>query len=361
MIERSVQRLFSQNVDKGLRDEVEHGTFSDALWRMCSESGFDRALATEESGGIGERWSAAYPILRGLGYWQVPLPLAETMIGTLLLSLAGIELPDGPVTVIEQATDGDLVTSGAGASLRIDGSVRRVPWARHCRWAVISLANGHVGLIDLAERARVAITESANHAKLPSDGIAFDAVSCVASAPGPLPALVQPVRLLGAAARSMMMVGALEWLLEESVRYAGDRIQFGKPIGKNQALQQQLAVLAGDVAAARVAAQVAAEDAPSANQPETAAAPFSIAVAKIRCGEAATRGAAIAHQVHGAIGFTREHALHFATRRLWAWREEFGSEAWWAERLGRAVISGGSAGFWPSITARRFGERPARD
>jgi acyl-CoA dehydrogenase len=111
-------------------------------------------------------------------------------------------------------------------------------------------------------------------------------------------------------------------------------------------------MLAGDVAAARVAARVAAADAPWAGAPQADHARFSAAVAKVRVGEAASRGAAIAHQVHGAIGFTHEHSLHFATRRLWAWREEFGADAWWAERLGQAAIAAGAAGFWPALTRR---------
>ena len=147
---------------------------------------------------------------------------------------------------------------------------------------------------------------------------------------------------------------ALEWLLEQSVQYANDRVQFGKPIGRYQAIQQQLALLAGDVAASRVAAIVAATDAPSSSRPASAQAVFSAAVAKARVGESATRGTSIAHQVHGAIGFTHEHQLHFATRRLWAWREEFGSDAWWAERLGQAAIQSAAAGFWPALTARQF-------
>ena len=77
-------------------------------------------------------------------------------------------------------------------------------------------------------------------------------------------------------------------------------------------------------------------------------------MAKVRCGEAATRGTGIAHQVHGAIGFTQEHALHFATRRLWAWRADFGSDAGWAAELGRAAIALRAAGFWPAITDKHF-------
>ena len=63
-------------------------------------------------------------------------------------------------------------------------------------------------------------------------------------------------------------------------------------------------------------------------------------------------GAGIAHQVHGAIGFTYEHALHFVTRRLWSWRTEFGAESLWAERIGRRAASRGAAALWSDLTAR---------
>jgi acyl-CoA dehydrogenase len=53
------------------------------------------ALATEASGGFGLDWTSVYPLLRGLGYWQVPLPLAETMIGAQLLSMAGLDVRTG--------------------------------------------------------------------------------------------------------------------------------------------------------------------------------------------------------------------------------------------------------------------------
>ncbi len=64
-----------------------------------------------------------------------------------------------------------------------------------------------------------------------------------------------------------------------------------------------------------------------------------MAVAKARVGEAAGKVAEVCHQVHGAMGFTQEHPLHFATRRLWSWRDEFGHETFWQERIGRLVCS----------------------
>jgi acyl-CoA dehydrogenase len=352
LIERTVQRLFAEQVDKASRERVEGGAFDDRLWQLAVDNGFTLALASEDAGGIGAPWSATVPILHGIGYWQVPLPLAETMVARLLLSLAGIEAPAGPIALLEQGCGNTLRTSGAGSACRIDGTAAHVAWARHAPTALLSLHDRQLALVDLRQAA-VRCAPHLDAARMPSDSVAFDRAPCLAHAAHPL-ALAQPVWTLGALARSLMMVGALESALEQSVRYANERVQFGKPIGKNQAIQQQLALMAGDVAAARMAALAAAADAPSARPIDAPAARFSIAAAKVRAGEAATRGTGIAHQVHGAIGFTREHALHFATRRLWAWREQFGSDAWWAEELGRAAIAGGAAAFWPSLTRRRF-------
>jgi acyl-CoA dehydrogenase len=353
LIADSAARLFAERVDKGLRQRAEAGELDAALWRQVTDSGFHRLLATEASGGYGLGWTDAYPLLRGLGYWQVPLPLAETLLASLLASLAGMALPDGPLTVVEQGQGNDLQVQPSAGAWLLSGTVHAVPWARHASQALVSLADGRLAWLPLAGAAGVQLQPQVNHAGLPADTLVLTQARLEAVAANPLP-LPQPVWTLGAVARSAMLVGALESALEQAVRYAGERVQFGKPIGKYQAIQQNLALMAGDVSAARVAALVALADAPDALHGDTQAAWFSAAVAKVRAGEAATRGSAIAHQVHGAIGFTHEHALHFATRRLWAWREEFGTDAQWAAELGRAAIRCRAAGFWPAITRRQF-------
>ena len=357
LIEDSAQRLFSTQVDKGVRHRAETGELDASLWQRVQDSGFGLLLAAESAGGFGQTWSAAYPVLRGLGYWQVPLPLAETMVAAQLASLAGFEIPDGPLTLIEQGCGNSLqIDGGAGAgtgTLTLSGVAHQVPWARHARAALVSLADGRLALLDLAGAAGVSVQPHANHAGLPSDTVTLQQARLRAIAINPL-ALAQPVWTLGALARSAMLVGALESALEQAVRYAGERVQFGKPIGKNQAIQQSLALMAGDVAAARVAALVACAQAPGSSADDCQATRFCAAVAKVRAGEAATRGTSIAHQVHGAIGFTHEHALHFSTRRLWAWRAEFGSDAQWASELGRAAIQSRASGFWPAITRQHF-------
>ena len=153
---------------------------------------------------------------------------------------------------------------------------------------------------------------------------------------------------IGALMRSCQIAGGLESLLDQSVRYANERIQFGRPIAKFQAIQQELAVLATHVAASGVAADYASSSMDNGGDE------LAIASAKSRVDDAISVCASIAHQVHGAIGFTYEHGLHFSTRRLWSWRAEYGAGSYWAKILGEKAVSNGANNFWPSITSGKI-------
>ncbi|MBX7483441.1 acyl-CoA dehydrogenase family protein [Qipengyuania qiaonensis] len=147
-------------------------------------------------------------------------------------------------------------------------------------------------------------------------------------------------------ARTCQIAGALDAALALSVAYANERQQFGRPLGKFQAVQQSLAGFACEAAAANCAAMGAAQALDRGD------AGFEIAAAKLRANRAVEVGTTVAHQVHGAIGFTQEYALHHLTRRLWQWRSEYGNDAYWSRRLGEHVIEDGADAFWPNLTAR---------
>ena len=170
----------------------------------------------------------------------------------------------------------------------------------------------------------------------PQDEIVAEAAMPVAAAAAPAGLDQAALMAMGAAVRSAQMAGALQGVLDISVQYAGERVAFGRPIGKFQAVQHNLAELAGETAAALAAAGSLADALASAESFDEAVF-LEVASAKIRVGEAAGAGAAISHQVHGAIGFTAEHILHRYTQRLWSWRDDFEDEAHWAVRLGEAV------------------------
>jgi acyl-CoA dehydrogenase len=115
-------------------------------------------------------------------------------------------------------------------------------------------------------------------------------------------------------------------------------------------VQHNLARLAGEVSAAMTAAHSAA-DAISRGGAFDDSVFLEATAAKIRSAEAAQEGAAIAHQVHGAIGFTNEHILHRYTLRMLAWRDDFGNESYWAVELGNKIAAGGADEFWPLVAA----------
>ncbi|MBA2920156.1 hypothetical protein GON01_00455 [Sphingomonas sp. MAH-20] len=157
---------------------------------------------------------------------------------------------------------------------------------------------------------------------------AIDAPVAEAMAARAVPA---PSRALLAVIATAEMAGIGERLLDMSIEHANTREQFGRPIGKFQAIQQQLAVMAEQVMMTRIAAQTSCAH---GLEPPLAAA----AVAKSAASSAAPTIAGIAHAVHGAIGITREFPLHRFTARLHALRMSHGSESYWNRLLGSARL-----------------------
>lgn len=353
LIEDSIRRLLAREVDKALIERVEQGEFASQLWDRIVESGFHRILSAEAHGGIEADWEMAFPVFHLAGYHQAPVPLAETAIANFVLSVAGQSMDtNNPIAILDETAAAALtLAQGDASGWRLHGEARSVKWVRWADYLLMHLPQAGFVLVH-RDAAGLSLTEGKDLSGMPSDDVSFQDVSVVSVFANPFGDLPAPIRTLGAAAKSAMMVGALEFALDQSVQYAKDRAQFGRPIGKNQAIQQQLAVLAGQVVTARSAAYVAARDLPHIGKREAPSAEFSVAAAKVCAGEAVRQGASIAHQVHGAIGFTYEHPLNFATRRLWTWRGEFGTAAWWAERLGRAFVEAGADRFWTNLTAR---------
>jgi acyl-CoA dehydrogenase len=341
----TVGRLFGALATKELIESSEKGAWPEKLWRALEEGGLTLPLVPEDAGGAGGTWRDAHVVVRAAGRHTAPVPLAETIIASWLLSRAGLEVPLGPLTLAPVHGDEMLSLARRGDGFSVSGTATRVPWGRHAGHVVTVADVDGRATVALVATAGARITEDRNLALEPRDTLVFEAAPAIAAAPAP-GVTADAIRLYGAMARAAQMAGALDWCLEQSVRYATERKQFGRPIGNFQVIQQNLAVLAGHVAASGIAAESAFRAADRGH------ARFEVAVAKIRVGEAAGVGAGIAHQTHGAIGFTYEHALHFATRRLWSWRAEFGSESAWARELGHAVAARGADALWADLTAR---------
>lgn len=346
LLGETVTRIFTDLVTKDLLESAERGAWPERLWQAIEESGLPLVLVPEAAGGAGGRWADAHVVVRAAGRHVVPVPLAETIVAAWLLAGAGLEVPAGPLTLAPVRPADRLRLARAGDGFRIDGTATRVPWGGRAGHVVVVAETDGRTMVALAGHETARVDPDRNLALEPRDTLVFDGAPVVAAAPAGPGCTAGTIPLAGAMVRSAQMAGALEWVLQQSVQYATERRQFGRAIGAFQAIQHQLAVLAGHVAAAGIAAEHAFR---AADRGESA---WEVAAAKVRAGEAVGTAAAIAHAVHGAIGFTYEHSLHFATRRLWSWRAEFGHETRWAVELGRRVLARGADALWADLTAR---------
>lgn len=332
MMLESAERLLRDACPKAVVDAAEGGQFPEALWTELEALGLPNACLGEGQGGVGLPLAEGLTLLRLAGRYAVPLPFAETLLGRALLGA------EGP----KEGLAGLLTIALPSPA----GGFDPVPFAPWAQWVLVA-REGADGALMLHCVAVKALTFSDARPGLAGDLEArlLAGVPETGGFQSPMAPTLERLRGLLALSRAVMIAGALESALELSVAYALERKQFGREIAKFQAVQQQLAVLTGEVAAALRAADAGLE---ALDSPREATA---WAVAKARAGEAAGKGAEIAHQVHGAMGFTHEHQLHHRTRRLWAWRDQYGHEAYWQARLGRALCAAGADALWPELTA----------
>ncbi len=346
LVADTAERVLRDHCDRSVMDAAEEGTWPAALWRTLEDAGLPTAAVPEELGGSGGGLGDAMAVLRQAGRYAAPVPLAETFLAGWVLAGSGLEVPAGPLTVAPVARGDALTARREGDGWVLSGAARRVPWAAQAARIVVLAEAGGATKVAVLEPAECDVRAGANLAAEPRDDVVLDGVAVggnrlADAGPG---VDAEALWRLGALARAVLMAGALERLLAMTVGYALERVQFGRPIGKFQAVQQQLAVLAGEAAAAGKAADEAVRAA------EAGGGEIEIALAKARVGEAAGIGAEIAHQVHGAIGITHEHMLHHFTRRLWSWRDAFGAEVHWQAELGRRVAAGGADNLWGFLT-----------
>ncbi len=348
IVAATAARICADLADPQTINSARDAKWREPLWRALSDAGLTLAWVPEILGGAGASLADGFAILGVAGRYALPVPLAETLLAGWLLSRADIAAPDGAITVAP-VRPSDRIRLGDDGRLR--GRAAAVPFAALAEHIAVLAESGDGHIIGIVNARDCKMSEGASLGGDPANIVSFDNVKPLASAPAPRALDKTTLMLMGSVARSVQIAGALEAVLAMSVRYANERVAFERPIGKFQAVQQNLARLAGETAAALTAAGSAADTIAQSDNLDDVLM-LEAASAKIRTGEAAAEGAAIAHQVHGAIGFTQEHVLHRFTLRMLGWRDDFGSESYWAAKLGAMVASRGAGQFWPLIASR---------
>jgi acyl-CoA dehydrogenase len=346
IVAETAARIFADLADPQTINRAPDGRWKEPLWRALSEAGLTLAWVPEKQGGAGASLSDGFAILGIAGRFASPVPLAETLLAGWLLARAGIAAPDGAMTVAP-ARPRDRITLSADGTL--SGSASGIPFAKDSQHIAVVASHGKGAAIALVKTGDCRVSDGQNLAGDAMNTVTFERTKAIRIAPADFDS--SALMLMGSTVRSVEAAGALETILSLSVKYANERVAFERPIGKFQAVQQNLARLAGETAAALAAAGSAADTIVQSKAFDDTVL-LETASAKIRSGEAAAEGSAIAHQVHGAIGFTNEHILHRFTLRLLSWRDDFGSESYWAAALGNLVAKRGANNFWPMLAAR---------
>ncbi|MBY6262021.1 acyl-CoA dehydrogenase [Azospirillum sp. 412522] len=346
IVKDTASRLFADRISPKLLLEAEAGIWPAEEWALIEEMGLPFAMVGEDDGGVGLDDVDAATLVRVAGAEAVPLPLAETMLANRFLAAAGLALASGPATVAPVCPEDRFSLERGSDGWRLSGTAHRIPWGRTAQTIVVLAEMGPQCFVVRLGNEQIRVEPAQNLAIEPRDSVIVEAVlPDEAVAPLPIGWGVDDLIAMGAALRTAAIAGAIGRVLEMTVGYANDRVQFGRAIGKFQAVQQSLAVMAGHAAAASGAADLAAEGL------SQRAGSMAIGIGKARAGEAAGVVSTIAHQVHGAIGFTHEHSLHFLTKRLWSWRSEFGNESHWNRQFGEQMAKAGADGVWPLIAA----------
>lgn len=339
---------------RGVVNDVLAGTGGEpdddfsVLWNTVKELGWPLVGIGEEQGGAGGTLGHLVALVEGLGRHVSSLPLAETALAGRLLAASGHPVPDGVATVVLPRRGEQLRLTGQGSARTLSGLATRVPWAKQAeRFAVCAVDDEgqEVTVVLMTDQPGVTCEPGTNLAGEPRDTVTLEGVAVsedqlLGSAPSHA-----SVRALGALLSGAALIGALENVYESTRAHVRDREQFGRPLAAFQAVGHGLAMISSELALARAAVDAATSRYGDDEDPSD-----RVAVAQVVTGLAATSVSRMAHQLHGAMGITREHALHLGTRRLLSWRDEWGTQRHWSSVLGQKLCRQGSDDVWRWLT-----------
>lgn len=308
--------------------------FDRTLWQRLDELGLVRLTGSEQSGGSGASWRESAELLTAAVRHGVRLPLAEhDLLACWLLEAVGHEVDDAlrTIHVVPQP----------------DAPRAPTPWAGSADRIVTVWRTGDGYRVADVDTTEITIAPGRNLIGEPRDTVIVDAAGWPGQAVAP--ELVTELERKAALVRAIQVCAALDCAIAASVEHVMSRIQFGRPLAKFQAIRNLIADAAAEAAVARSATEAALHTALETGW-LTDHLDFQIAVARSCAGHAASAVTRHAHQVHGAIGTTREHRLHEWTRAALAWRSENGSVHFWDRKVAAAAAEAGRTGVWALIT-----------
>ena len=347
MIVEVAERSFRALLSPQVREGVLLGQFPDDLWQRLEEAGLVAAAVSEARGGLNLWLRDCCAIAKMAGRFAAPVPLVESFLAEAMLAEAHLKPASGIAVILPPFNHGSITLHRSNGQAFLNGSVKHIPWLSQASH-LVAIALEDQKPVTLCIPGPFKAQSSENVAGEPTGAVVFRDAAISEDHIGKAGRGFDPLALhtRGALFRCAQMIGAMQAVLDMTTSYAKERTQFGRPIGKFQAVQQQIAMMASDIVAADCAFGAAVEAA------QAGQGSFEIAVAKSRFGKAVDLAVDVSHQIHGAIGTTREFPLHHYTMRLAMWRNEFGTPHEWSERIGEIVCRLGGDRLWPYLTAK---------
>jgi len=338
----------------------------DSLARLWKGTVDPKSTIAAERVGLDER---AWRALIGMGVvgTEPPLSMPELAVVMKSVSGAGALVPyadsEGIGRWLANAASSEAAKEILTAAVVDPGSVRAcrgtdavrlsiqgqvIPWATRADKIIFSFRTGDGCRIGVKAKDSIKFKTLPNFAGEPHGVVLDDAVDLASGDMHDVGLDYGPERVMqrGALCRSVQMLGAMVRINELTLQYSHDRKQFKRSLSDFQIIQSYLAEMAGELAAASVLIDVAVARIDEMDAFE------HVAAAKIRTAQASRQITSLGHQVHGAFGFTQEAPLNIWSRRVWAWRDDYGNEAEWAAKFGGLIITRGGDALWSSITGQ---------
>jgi acyl-CoA dehydrogenase len=304
-----------------------------ALWEQLDALGLVKLTVPERCGGSGAGWWESVELLTAAVRHGVRLPLAEhDLLACWALGATGRPVDDAIRTI--HVVDRDAATQ------------RPTPWAGDVDRIVLVWFDGERHRLADLEVEKIPMRPGHNLIGEPRDVLTVDTGALVGDVVAS--ELVDQLARKSALVRAVQVCAAMDRAVEMSIAHVASRVQFGRPLAKFQAIQNLVADAAAEAALARAATEAALSTAVESGW-VAPSLDFRIATARSCAGHAASVVTRNAHQVHGAIGTTREHRLHEVTRAALAWRSEYGSVRSWDERVAALAATAGGQNLWPLI------------
>ncbi len=339
MLADSVRRALSASATHRATVAAEPDGFDRTTWQRLRDLG----LRGGDAAGLDLRELSA--VVGVLGELAALVPFVDSeALARWAAKGAGLPMTDDETLAVVGVSG--RRDDGAGVAGRV--AEARVKWGRHADRLLVLLDEGPRCFACVVPRDALRFVPGSNVAAEPLDRCSIETVDALRWTEVPRAFGPSSLARRGALLRVAGMLGASTTLQSLTIQYASDRRQFGKSLSHFQVIQSQLAAMAGELAAMEAMFETALAAAEAARE-DASWDGLEIAATKVRAGIAVQTMAGVAHQVHGAIGFTREYPLHLYSRRLWAWREEYGNDTYWSGVLGAALLSLGPEGFWRRI------------